>query len=166
MSDCWDCCADLEPLHSAWLDGALSPSQHSRVTRHLRDCSGCRGELDSLQAVRGLLRSMPVRRLPEGVRGRVQAQGQPAAAGPRLPEAELQASPWRRLARRTVAGAAMVLGLLGGAAFALGGQPEVAGPTGPELRTVRVPVDLYVADHLVRAITGPLSTPMVLEARQ
>lgn len=161
-----DCCADLEPLHSAWLDGALSPSQHIRVTRHLRDCRGCRGELDSLQAVRGLLRSMPVRRLPERVSGRVEGLGQPASAGVRLPDADLPASSWRRLARRTAAGAAMLIGLLGGAAFALGGQPELPGGPGPELRTVRVPVDLYVADHLVRAITGPLSTPVLLEARR
>lgn len=158
-------CARTEPLQSAWLDGALDPQQRDLVARHLRDCGGCRRDLHRLEAVRGLLRSLPVRRPPQTVL-RPPAEFDrrvPGTGAARLPAPSVPG--WRRLARRGAAGTAMVLGLVGGAAFALGG--DAAAPHDPgQLRTARVSMDLYVADHLVRAVNGPLSTPMLLEARR
>ncbi|HWB72423.1 MAG TPA: zf-HC2 domain-containing protein [Egibacteraceae bacterium] len=160
-------CARTEPLQSAWLDGALDSQQRDVVARHLQDCGLCRRDLRRLQAVRSLLRSLPVRRPPKTALPRpahLDPRVPPGTGGARLGEAS--ALGWRRLTRRAVAGAAMVLGLLGAAAFALGGDPAVPRDRAGQLRTVRVPMEVYVADHLVRAVGGPLSTPMLLEARQ
>jgi hypothetical protein len=48
---------------------------------------------------------------------------------------------------------------LGVAAFAAG-SPDSQG------RQVPVPVDVYVADHLVRSVGGPVSTPALLEPKR
>lgn len=125
-------CRAIRPLLSARLDGELPPREAAQVDAHLRGCGDCRREQQGLGAVRSLVRSMPVRRLPAHV---------PAAA---LSESR---SRDRRLV--TVATAlAMVVGLLGGAAFALGSQPPTEG------RTVQVPLELFVTDHLVHTTGG------------
>ncbi|MFW6084337.1 MAG: zf-HC2 domain-containing protein, partial [Gemmatimonadota bacterium] len=31
----------------AWIDRELDPAEHVRVTRHLEDCAGCRGDLQA-----------------------------------------------------------------------------------------------------------------------
>jgi anti-sigma factor RsiW len=126
-------CSALRPLLSAALDGELPAAEAATVRRHLARCGACAHEHRGLATVRSLLRNLPERALPEVV---------PAAAAARA------GSRRRRLA---AAGAtvAVVTGLLGGAAFALGGQPA------PPTRTVHVPMDAFVADHLVHGVNGP-----------
>lgn len=147
-----DRCADVEPLCSAWVDGALNQADRERVERHLRGCEACRDEVDGLRQVRELLRNLPVRRLPADV---------PVLAVPSAEPSHTAARPapaWSG-GQRVAAGVAVAVGLLSGAAFALGGQPP------PDERVVKVPVDLYVADHLVHTVGGPLSTPVVVDSR-
>lgn len=150
-----DGCADVEPLHCAWIDGALEAEERTRVGGHLRECPSCRGEVESLQRTRARMRSLPVRRIPAEV-GVV-----PAAAGGSLrPRTVPPRGVVHRGRQRLTAGLAIVMALIGGAAFALGGQPS------PDDRMVTVPVDLFVADHLVHTVGGPMSTPVVVEGRR
>jgi hypothetical protein len=46
-------------LLSAYLDRRVGPAEAMFLQRHLRECAGCSGELAGLNAVRGLLRSLP-----------------------------------------------------------------------------------------------------------
>lgn len=145
-------CEDTEPLWSAWVDGALDKSEHRRVGAHLRRCPACVDEVEALRQVRGLLRNLPVRRLPSDVDVRPQE---------RVHDVHTTATATHAWSggQRAAAGLAVAVGLVGGAAFALGGQPL------PDQRVVNVPVDLFVADHLVHTVGGPLSTPMVVDGR-
>jgi len=138
-------CADLEHLQSAWLDEQLSAPDRVRVAAHLDGCAGCQDRLESLARTRSLLRSMPVRQIPVSLLSRVQAL---------MPVTEQR--PHVRLARRVAAVCAVFVGLVGGAAFGLGGQPH------PAPQVVRVPVDVYAVDHLVRTVGQPLSTPVLV----
>lgn len=153
-----DRCADGEPLHSAWLDGMLDADEQARLAAHLQGCEGCRRDVDSLARTRALLRNLPVRRLPG-------SDPAPVASSPRATRAHgspasATAALGGRLRLRAAAGLVLALGLLGGAVFALGGQPA------PDERRVSVPVDLFVADHLVHTVGGPVSTPVLVEGRQ
>lgn len=151
-----DGCADVEPLHSAWIDGALDAAERVRVAGHLQGCPACYAEIESLERTRMRMRSLPVRRLPADVEA-AHASADAATLRPRTTSPRGVA----HLARqRAATGLAVVLALIGGAAFALGGQPS------PDDRMVPVPVDLFVADHLVHTVGGPMSTPMVVEARR
>ncbi|HVM13907.1 MAG TPA: zf-HC2 domain-containing protein [Egibacteraceae bacterium] len=152
-------CTDVESLHSAWVDGVLDPGEQARVAGHLRVCPACCAEIESLQRTRALVRSLPVRRLPADV-GALRPPPAPVTlrAARTAPQGLAGAAHTAR--QRLVTGLAVVMALIGGAAFALGGQPS------PDDRMVTVPVDLFVADHLVHTVGGPMSTPVVVEARQ
>lgn len=144
-----DDCAAIEPLHSAWVDDALDAGEQRRVAAHLRTCRSCRHDIDGLHATRAALRNLPPRRLPERPR-------QPSTPPPSMHPAPTVPGHARvpvrqRLAVLAVAG----VGLLGGAAFAMAGDA-------PD-RVVPVPVEVFVADHLVRTAGDPLSTPVVVD---
>jgi anti-sigma factor RsiW len=140
-----DRCADLEHLHSAWVDGELRTAQRARLAAHLQRCARCRSTIAELRVTQSLLRSMPVHRLPVAV--------EPSGDGGQ----RRHPGRVRRLAARSTAGLVAVTMTLGIAAFAAGGEdPPASSP---------VPVDVYVADHLVRAVGGPVSTPALFNAR-
>jgi anti-sigma factor RsiW len=141
-------CAELEPLHSAWVDGELNGVERARLAAHLQRCARCRSAITELRVTQSMLRSLPVRRLPADVR-------LPARPAGDLPP---RRGALRRAAARSTVGVVAVTITLGVAAFAAGGQ-DVPPPGAP------VPVDVYVADHLVRAVGGPVSTPALLQAR-
>lgn len=149
-------CADVEPLYSAWVDGSLDADERERVSAHLQGCGACADDVESLARARALLRSLPMRRLPSGV------PTVPPTA-PSVVRRHRSLSPrglGRRSRHRLTTGLALVLAMIGGAAFALGGQPA------PEDRMVTVPVDLFVADHLVHTVGQPVFTPVVVDARR
>lgn len=149
-----DGCSDVAHLHSAWIDGALPPDEHARVGAHLDACSHCQEEVAGLERVRVLVRNLPVRRLPDGVELR------PAPAGWQPPGQQARTPAVPSGSQRLAAGLAVAVGLLSGAAFALGDEPQRDG------RVVDVPVDSFVADHLVQTVGGPLSTPVVVDSRR
>ncbi|HVL98983.1 MAG TPA: zf-HC2 domain-containing protein [Egibacteraceae bacterium] len=149
-----DDCAAAAPLHSAWLDGMLDDDGRAFVEAHLAGCAACRAEVESLGRTRMLVRNLPVRRLPDGVD--LLPDLTRSGAGPRRQGPALAVTGGRVVA----AALAVVAGMLGGAAFALGGGSS------PEDRLVNVPMDLYVADHIVHTVGGPLSTPVVVDGRR
>jgi anti-sigma factor RsiW len=134
-------CTQVEPLLSALLDDELDGEEAVIAVDHLGRCPACRTELEQLAVLRSMVRSMPVRRLPEGVRF--------APAPPPAPAS-------RPLARAGADGQRGA-GLVTGAAFALGGQPTGEGPI------VAVPVEVYVADHLVHTVNRAAWMPAGLE---
>lgn len=172
-------CAGLEGLQSAWLDGALGTADHAKMAAHLEGCARCRAEVETLARTRTLLRSLPVRQVPTGLfagefprtdggRGSGRRRvgigriGGGRGGGPRR-RGIGRAVSWtprgvrarRRIASRIAAACAVTAGLIGGVAFGLGGVPE------PPPRLVRIPVDVYAVDHLVRTVGMPLSTPVL-----
>lgn len=149
-----DRCEDVEPLCSAWLDDTLDRADHATVDAHLRRCATCRDEVESLRRVRDLLGNLPVRRVPSNLTLLPAPQG-----ALDRPDPGAQEPAWSGR-QRAVAGVAVALGLVGGAAFALGGQP------GPGERVVSVPVDRYVSDHLVHTVGDPTVTPVFLDSRR
>lgn len=132
-------CTQLEPLLSAWVDGELRGGERARLATHLQRCARCRAAIHELRVTQSMLRSLPTHRLVADVRV-------PGDAGGRRRRGTV-----RRVAARSTAAMAAVTMLVGVAAFAAGGE-EAHQPT-------PVPVDVYVADHLVRAVGGPVSTP-------
>ena len=139
-------CDALEPLHSAWVDGELRGRERSRLAAHLQRCGRCRAAISELRVTSTMLRSLPTRNLVVDVTT--------PTSGPR-PRSVSHGS-WRRALARSTAAMALVVAGLGVAAFA-------AGSPVPEGERASVPVDVYVADHLVRAVGGPVSTPALLE---
>lgn len=141
-----DPCAALEPLLSAHLDGELDAPLGRAVAEHLRACADCAAECDELRVVRSLVRSLPVRRLPEG-------------SALRAPTADEGAAP---RGTPVLARAAVVLGvaagLLTGAALSLGGRP----PT----QIVDLPRDVYVADHFVHTVGRAVSAPVLVDLQR
>jgi anti-sigma factor RsiW len=160
-----EACDAVEPLLSAHLDGELGAREHQVVLRHLDRCRDCAREAEQLRVVRSLVRSLPVRRLPDGLRptgggpddvrldvgGAAQLDGVRRGSGARRARASLRAG----------AGVltAVALGLVGGAAFALGGQPPADAPV------IAVPMDVLVADHLVHTVHAPASAPVPVGLR-
>lgn len=141
-------CEALEPLHSAWVDGELGARERARLGAHLQRCGRCRSEIHALRVTQTMLRSIPQRDLVIDVTGT-----QP------LPHRRRGVDVGAFVARSGVVVVLLVL-VLSAAAF-------VAGSSGaPEARQVAVPVDVFVADHLVRAVGGPVSTPALLEVGQ
>jgi hypothetical protein len=61
---------------------------------------------------------------------------------------------------RAGAALAVTVGLLGGVAFSLGGQPS------PDVPTVAVPMELYVVDHVVHTVQAPVSGPVLVGNRE
>lgn len=152
-----DACSDHEPRLSAYLDGELADGEAVEVTQHLRTCPVCDGALERLAAVRSLMRSLPVRRLPPAaVRGLADATR--ASRGVRGVGETAPARPSTRTARFAAAGA-IGIGLLAGTAFALGGQPAAG------TRTVAVPLDVFVADHMAHTVDGPVALPVLADAK-
>lgn len=132
-------CEAVEPLLSAWVDSELRPAERARMAAHLQRCPRCRATLHELRVTQAMLRSLPTHRLPVAVLtpgGRPMGRGRGAVA---------------RIAARSSAVMVGMAMLLGVAAFAVGGEETP--------QSTPVPVDVYVADHLVRAVGGPVSTP-------
>lgn len=144
-------CDSLEPLHSAWVDGELRGRERTRLAEHLQQCPRCRAAIAELRVTRTMLRSLPVRNLVVDITG--DARREPA----RMRRDYAGAA--RRVATRTLAALVFVIGSVGAAAFA-------AGSIEPADRQVAVPVDVFVADHLVRAVGGPVSTPALLDVKK
>ena len=138
-------CDALEPLHSAWVDGELRGHERSRLGAHLQQCARCRAAISELRVTQSMLRSLPIRNLVVDVT----ADGRGAPARVRVGN-------WRRAMARSMAAVVVLVATLGAAAFAAG-SPTHQG------QQATVPVDVYVADHLVRAVGGPVSTPALLE---
>lgn len=142
-------CEELEPLHSAWVDGELRAGERAKLAAHLQRCGRCRTAISELRVTSSLLRSLPVRNLTIDVR-----EGLTGAPDRR----RVTAAGVRRVLVRSTAAMVLATATLTAAAFAVGSRET------PE-RQVAVPVDVYVADHLVRAVGGPVSTPALLEAK-
>jgi anti-sigma factor RsiW len=146
VAEAHDRCGAVEPLLSACMDGELTARDHQRVQSHVDACTACAAEVEQLIVVRSLVRSLPVRQLPAGVRATL------GEHGPARHEA--------RPATRVAATAAVALGLLSGVVFSLGGQPPA------DTRTVAVPMDVYVADHVVHSVQSPVGSPVLVGLRR
>ncbi|CAN5572649.1 MAG: anti-sigma factor [Actinomycetota bacterium] len=145
-----DGCDAFEPLGSAWVDGELRHDERANMAAHLQGCPRCRSRITGLRITSTMLRSVPQRQVPMELGGvRTDATPVPVAA---------DASGLPRALARSLAGMAAAVALLGVAAFA-------AGAPDTDARTVAVPVDVYVADHIVHSIGGPVSTPALLSAQ-
>lgn len=136
-------CAAVESLLSAWLDGELTLSERARVEEHVRTCARCAADVDTLRRTQQLVRSLPVRAVPEHVA--------PARRVPAPPPAP----PVRRRARVAASVAAVGL-VLSGAAVVVGAQAQ-------RQPTVQVPVDVFAADHLAQTFRGAVTTPVLLK---
>ena len=143
-------CDELEPLLSAWVDGELRAGERARMAAHLQRCARCRTAITELRVTSSMLRSLPLRSLPAGVIDGVT----PGKADRR----QITGAGVRRVLVRSTAAMVLATATLGAAAFAVGSSPA-------DERQVAVPVDVFVADHLVRAVGGPVSTPALLKAR-
>jgi anti-sigma factor RsiW len=141
-------CEAFEPWLSAWVDGELSRGERARVGAHLQRCPKCRAEIASLRVTQTLLRAMPQRTMPADIREEVTA-GTRRRSGRR--------SLVRAAARATVAAAAVTV-MVGAAGFVAGSEP-------PQPARANVPVDIYVADHMVRAVGGAVSTPALVDPK-
>jgi anti-sigma factor RsiW len=153
-----EACRRIEPLLSAWIDGELGAVETGRIAAHVDSCPRCAGTAEQLSAVRSLLRSLPVRRLPEAVQGPL-TPSVGASGSPNAPSRE-RADRDPRPVPRAGAMLAVAAGLLGGAVFALGGQPP------PDTRVVSVPLDVYVADHVIHTVHGPVTSPVTVGLRR
>ena len=138
-------CESFEHLHSAWVDGELRASERATLGAHLQRCARCRAAIDELRVTSAMLRSLPVRNLVIDVARNTAPRRRPLvpAAGARM------------VVVRSAMAAVVMTATLGAAAFFAGAQQ-------PDDRQVAVPVDVFVADHLVRSVGGPVSTPALL----
>ena len=134
-------CDRFEPLLSAWVDGELNRGGRARVGAHLQRCARCRGQVHALRVTQAMLRSLPTRRLSPSL-----------PLGPVAARHPAHGNRAGRVAVRASAVAVALAATLAAAGFMAGSRP-------PEPRRVAIPVDLYVADHLVRAVGGAVSTP-------
>ena len=125
---------------SAWVDGELAPFEADALDAHLEACLPCAAELSELQRLRVQLRSLPLRRVPEGL--------WEAAATQALAYSKAD-SHRRRSERLALTGLALAVGVAGALAW-----PQAENPT----RTVEVPVEEFVVDHLARTGGAPLDT--------
>ena len=120
---------------SAFLDDELDEERALRVARHLHACQACLDALEELRFARDALR-----RLPD-----LQA-----------PVLTAEARPERRNVRRVsrtamlTSATSLVLALLGGTVYALGGDE---GEVEPE-------VDMFLVDHVARTGGGPVPPPV------
>ena len=138
-----DRCNALEHLHSAWVDGELRTMERARLASHLQRCARCRTSVQSLRITQGMVRSLPVRRLPIDALTPAPGTRRRRGAG--------------RVVVRSLAGVLATVVALGVAAFAAGGEA----PPG----AVPVRVDVYVASHLGRTVGGAAWTPALLKAQ-
>ncbi|MBA2731102.1 MAG: zf-HC2 domain-containing protein [Euzebyaceae bacterium] len=152
-----DGCDVFEPLGSAWVDGELGHDERATMAAHLQGCPRCRSRINGLRVTSTMLHSLPQRRVPTEVgaahSGTTRSSRRQSSQD--RPLVTAGASGVGRAVTRSLAGMAAAFALLGVAAFA-------AGAPDTETRTVAVPVDVYVADHIVHSIGGPVSTPALL----
>lgn len=150
-------CEGTAPRLSALLDGELAPREHADVRAHVAVCAACREELESLARVRTALRSLPPRRRPAPVPGAI-PEARPTAAPGSAPLGSAEPTRHRYGALVRVGALAAGVGAVAGV-LALGGGPA------PDTPVVRVPVELFVADHLMHNARAPAATPVLLEGR-
>jgi anti-sigma factor RsiW len=76
-------CPERGPALHAYADGELDALGTAALEAHLRDCAGCRAELDDIEAVRTALRAPEARvRAPEALRMRIEALADVRPAAP------------------------------------------------------------------------------------
>lgn len=140
--------------------GALDPATRAALETHLRDCEACRGELNSLSALPGLL----ARLTPEQVSGNYRT-GPEEMMGALLARARVVAtSERRRLQRwRTSAG---VLTLAAAALLGVVAVPALTspGPSGPTYQLHATQASSHVSGQ-VMLITKPWGTELVLSLK-
>jgi anti-sigma factor RsiW len=83
-------------LISAYLDGELTRSEIDELSQHLSGCGRCSADLESMQAVRSAVRSLPSLELPAGL----------------VPVADRQVVPLRRNRGFLVGAAAAIVALV------------------------------------------------------
>ncbi|MPZ73302.1 MAG: hypothetical protein GEU74_08745 [Nitriliruptorales bacterium] len=137
-------CDTFEPLLSAWVDGELGRGRRARVGAHLQRCARCRSDVHALRVTQTMLRSLPPRTLVAGI---------PADGATRR---RVDGVAVRRFAVRSSAAAVTLAVVVATAGFMAGSQGESS--------RVAIPVDVYVADHLVRAVGGAVSTPALVDS--
>jgi anti-sigma factor RsiW len=164
-------CRDFEPWLSAWLDAELDDDRERRVGAHLHMCAACRAEVESLHATKAVLRSTPSRRMPAELALRLTdpagagvptPPGRPGGSGPpgtsRLRSPALLSNA-RGRASQLVGTAAVLLGIAAGTAVAL----EWSASDAP---VVRVPMEVFVADHVLHTAGSPVTTPVLADTRR
>ena len=95
-------------LISAYLDGEATPQERSQLHEHLAGCGRCSRELEEMQHVRTLIRSLPVLDMPVGL----------------VPEADPVVVPLRRNRGFLVGAAAAVVALVIAAAALFSPPPQ------------------------------------------
>jgi anti-sigma factor RsiW len=76
--------AHLDDALSALVDGGLSQAEEGTARAHLASCEMCRAELETIEAARSLVRSLPELELPPGVVERVRRVGSSRRRPPRV----------------------------------------------------------------------------------
>jgi anti-sigma factor (TIGR02949 family) len=102
-----ECKATRASVH-AYLDGALTARQASRVAAHAAACAECREALAAAGRVRTLLREQPQPEAPPGLAAAINAR-----VRQELREPVRAAFAWRRVALPAAAAAAVVLTIVG-----------------------------------------------------
>lgn len=64
-------CTEVQELLSPYADGMLEAGEMDLITQHLATCSGCFSDLQNLQALIGVLKSMEEEELPAGFNQRL-----------------------------------------------------------------------------------------------
>lgn len=129
-------CAGVQELLSAWLDAELSHEDAAAVRFHVTGCQACEEEIQALRRTRSALRSLPPRSAP----------------------VDLLAARRRPRSRTAVAAMTLLVGALGASVVLLGSSTPADGPV------VEVPVELFVADHLLHSASSPVGQPLLVEA--
>lgn len=120
---------------SAFLDDELDEEAALRVARHLDRCPRCLDLLEELRFARDALRRLPALQAPV-----LTAEARP------------DRSNVRRVSRTAMLTSVttLVLALLGGTVYALGGDEGVVEPE----------VDMFLVDHVARTGGGPVPPPV------
>jgi prepilin-type processing-associated H-X9-DG protein len=106
---------------SAYLDGELEEVERRRMEAHVKECTDCAAELQSLERVKAMVTACAI---PVGMHGRLVARLEQEKRTRRV-----DARTWGWLA----AAAAVVLAVAGAAYFGFGGKTPEEGPKGPNL---------------------------------
>jgi anti-sigma factor RsiW len=59
-------CSEAEKFVSLYIDNKLEASQESDFKEHIKTCGSCRKELEEMETLANVCRSMPEIPLPEG----------------------------------------------------------------------------------------------------
>ena len=113
-------CAESRELHSALLDGELTPEERTQVEAHLAGCPECSGELERLARMLGVLHALPRDRAPMAFVDRVLASVRPVPWYARLGRGLREAS----RVRLPLQAAAVVIVALG-AVYVFQHSPEL-----------------------------------------